>query len=71
MAPTKTEGIWVGRTCSNTLLGGHRVLPLHWDDQMKMWEVQQAQDVKSATIFNGNLTLRKVASKKQSGQGLK
>ena len=26
VAPTKTEGIWVGR--SNTVLGGHRVLPL-------------------------------------------
>ncbi len=63
VAPTKTEGIWVGH--SNTVLGGHRVLPIHSDDKMKMWKVQPAQDVKSATIFNGNFTLRKVASTKQ------
>ena len=69
VAPTKNEGIWVGR--SNTVLGEHRVLPLQWNDQMKMWKIQPAQDVKSATIFNGNFTLRKVSSKNQSGQGLK
>ena len=38
---------------------------------MKMWKIQPAQDAKSATIFNGNFTLRKVSSKNQSGQGLK
>jgi len=58
--------IWVGR---DTLIGGHRVVPISWDHTTLTWQLSAVESVVTCHVDEGNCILRK-GPKQGAGHGM-
>jgi hypothetical protein len=59
---TSAKGIWVGR--DKTVPGGHRVIPVGWDESKRMWNLGRTIVIDTFTVDEEAFPLRQIARRK-------
>ena len=60
---TTRQSIWVGRTCSHIIAGGHIIFPITYNTMTQVWDIGKAEDIAGENMHSNVFPLRTTQSK--------